>query len=102
MSVFVMGDEDAVLGFALVGVAGKAVHDADEARNTLDEVLAREDVEILLITEDWAATMRERMDDLKMNTLHPVILEIPGSEMAPAGRPLRELVQEAIGIHLEF
>lgn len=102
MSMFVLGDEDAVLGFALVGVAGKAVHDADAARTTLDELLDREDVEIVLITEDWAATLRERVDELKMSASRPVILEIPSREAKPTGRSLRELVQQAIGIRLNL
>lgn len=100
MSIFVVGDKNTVLGFNLIGVDGKAVSRVDEARSTLEEALAEDGIEILLITENLTSNLREWVDELKMTSLHPVVLEIPSSEPAPSGRSLRRLVQEAIGIRL--
>lgn len=100
MSLFVIGDKDTVLGFGLVGIEGEAVQSADEARAVLDQVLTQGDRQIILITRQWAAQMGTELNQLKMTTLKPVVVEIPGSEPEPAGRTLRELVEEALGIRL--
>lgn len=102
MSIFVIGDENTVLGFSLVGVQGEVVESVEEARSRLDEVMGSEGVEIVLITENWAAQMRKEIDRLKMEAVEPLVLEIPGGEPAPSGPSLRELVRQAVGIRLSM
>lgn len=100
MSIFVIGDRDTVLGFGLWGAGGKAVDNAEEARKELEEALQNEEIALLLITRDWADAMRERIDRLKMESLHPMVMEIPGKAAAPPGRTLAQLVRRAIGIKI--
>lgn len=102
MSIFVVGDKHTLLGFGLVGVPGKVVRDADQARSTLDELLARDDIELILITEDLTAQMRDKVDNLRLNRLHPVVVEIPASTGEVPDLPLRELVQQVVGIRLSI
>ena len=49
MRIWVVGNEDATLGFSLVGVDGRAVHDAEELRLALDEALADASIGLLLV-----------------------------------------------------
>ena len=100
MSMFVICDKQTLLGFGLVGVPGKVVADADQARTTLDELIDRDDIELILITEELAAQMRERVDELRLTRLHPVIVEIPGSRSEEPTRLLRDIVQNVVGIRL--
>jgi V/A-type H+-transporting ATPase subunit F len=100
MSIVVIGDKNSVLGFGLVGVAGRTVKTLAEAEAALDEMLGQKDVEIILITESWATQMADKINQLKMTAAQPVVLEIPGSEPGPAGKSLRQLVQEAVGISM--
>lgn len=96
----VIGDQNTVLGLKLVGVGGRVVDSLAQAQAALDDLLADRDLVILLITEDWAAQMRARIDRLKLTKVEPVVLEIPASEAGPPVASLRELVQEVIGIKL--
>lgn len=100
MSIFVVGDENAILGFSLIGIEGEVVRTTEEARAALEDAVSREGVKIVLITENWAAEMRERVDQLKMEMAEPLVLDVPGSTPAPKGRSLREFVEEAVGIRL--
>ena len=50
MKVLVIGHPEAVLGFSLVGVAGKAVTTAAEANQALDDALSSSDIGIILVT----------------------------------------------------
>lgn len=100
MSIFVVGDENTVIGFSLVGIEGEAVTGEDAARAALGEAVDREGVEIVLVTEQWAGRMRETVDQLKMNRSRPLVLEIPGDGTEAEGTSLRDLVQRAAGIRL--
>ncbi len=101
MKVWVVGHPEAVLGFSLAGVDGKAVQNAEQANRAIDEALAAKDVGIVLVTKDVARLMRPRMDHLKLHSTVPLIVEIPGPEGMPPDEPsLSEMVLRAIGIKL--
>jgi V/A-type H+-transporting ATPase subunit F len=101
MKILVIGNQEAVLGFSLVGVHGKAVSTASEADQALDEALSTADTGIILVTEDVAKLIETRMDQLKLRSTVPLVVEIPGPEGVRADRPsLNEMVLRAIGVRL--
>ena len=101
MKVLVIGHPEAVLGFSLAGVEGRPVLEAAEAERALDEALAARDVGIVLVTQDVARMVQARMDDLKLHSTVPLIVEIPSPEGVRPDEPsLGEMVLRAIGIKL--
>jgi V/A-type H+/Na+-transporting ATPase subunit F len=101
MKVLVIGHPDAVLGFSLAGVGGQPVTTAAEANQALDNALASKDVGIILVTQDVARTIQTRMDDLKLHSTIPLVVEIPSPEgVSPDEPSLSEVVLRAIGIKL--
>ncbi|HEY5902934.1 MAG TPA: V-type ATP synthase subunit F [Anaerolineales bacterium] len=101
MRVLVVGHPDAVLGFSLAGVDGKAVSTAEEADKALDDALSARDVGIILVTQDVARLVQARVEDLKLHSTIPLVVEIPSPEGVSADEPsLSELVLRAIGIKL--
>ena len=99
MKVLVIGNQEAVLGFSLVGVHGKAVSTADEVNQALDEALSTADAGIVLVTEDVAALIESRMDQLKLRSTVPLVVEIPGPQGVSSDRPsLNDVVLRAIGV----
>ena len=101
MKIYVIGNKDTVLGFRLNGVDGSVVASAAEARQALESALDSEDIGLLLVTRQWGATMQDRMDHLKMHSLAPVVLEIPGSAIRPPEQSIRELVRKAVGLRMD-
>jgi V/A-type H+-transporting ATPase subunit F len=101
MKLMVIGHPEAVLGFSLVGVGGHPATNAVEANQALDEMLSQPDVGIILVTEDVAAMIETRMEQLKMHSTVPLVVEIPGPEESRTGKPpLSEVVKRAIGIKI--
>lgn len=101
MKVLVVGHPDAVLGFSLAGVGGKPVTTAEEANQALDEAFAGSDVGIILVTQDVARLIQARVEDLKLHSTVPLVVEIPSPEgVSPDEPSLSELVLRAIGIKL--
>jgi len=101
MKVLVIGHPEAVLGFSLAGVSGTAVNNSEEANLALDHGLASKDVGIILVTQDIARMIQGRMDQLKLHSTVPLVVEILSPEGIQPGEPsLSEIVLRAIGIKL--
>ena len=99
MRYFVIGDEDTVLGFGLVGVEGTVVAAEDEARDIFSRVIQESEIGVVIITERVADQIREQVDRYVFTEDFPLILEIPDRRGRIEGRPsLREVANRAIGI----
>jgi V/A-type H+-transporting ATPase subunit F len=98
---FIIGDEDALIGFGLVGVEGRIASNPDEAAAAFEAALADTGVGVILINESVADMIRPVVDKYLFTRSFPLILEVPGREGRKPDRPrLRDLVNEAIGIKL--
>ncbi len=101
MKYFVIGDEDAVLGFGMVGVQGRSARSPEEAQAAFQEALADSEVGIVIITERIAELIRQLVDDYVFTEEFPLIVEVPDRQGRIVGKAsLREMVNRAIGIKL--
>ena len=85
MRYYIIGDEDAVLGFGLVGVEGAVARSADQAREVFSGVLEQSDIGIIIITERVADLIRPQVDRFIFTRSFPLILEIPATS-CPSSR----------------
>ena len=101
MNYYIIGDDDAVLGFELVGVPGARASTPEEAEAAFHKALAAPDTGIIIITEETAEMIRPLVDRYLFSEKFPLIVEIPGSRgIGKPRKDLRSLVNEAIGIKL--
>lgn len=100
MKLFVIGHEDTVLGFALLGVEGFSTDDPALAMEKLEEVVARGDVGLILITAGLADRLRERIQEMETGSALPVVLEVPAPGEPLERPPIRDLVRRALGVKL--
>ncbi|MFN2283060.1 MAG: V-type ATP synthase subunit F [Anaerolineae bacterium] len=101
MKIIVIGHPDAVLGFSLTGINGQIATTAEEVQKAIDGVLTMPDVGIVLITDDVAKFIEERLNQMMLRSTRPLFIEIPGPEGMRAGRPsLSEVIQKTIGIRM--
>jgi vacuolar-type H+-ATPase subunit F/Vma7 len=101
MKVIVIGHPEAVLGFSLVGLQGHAASTAAEANQALDTALADASIGIVLVTMDVAGLIESRMNQLKLRSNTPLVVEIPGpAGISPDQASLDELVFRAIGVKI--
>ncbi len=98
MEYFVIGDDDTVLGFSLVGVSGQAVHTQQEAEAAWDKALEDRNHGVIIITKDAADLVRPTVNRFLFSETFPLVVEIP----SPGGRSpdLRSLVNDAIGVSI--
>ncbi|MDD3822240.1 MAG: V-type ATP synthase subunit F [Sphaerochaetaceae bacterium] len=100
MRYFVIGDEDTVLGFSLVGTQGLSAANAEQARAALAKALENHEYGIIIITQDIADMIRSEVDRYVFTETFPLIVEIPNRATGGVSRDLKALVHEAIGVSL--
>lgn len=98
MRLFVLGHEDTVLGFSLVGVEGFATEDPAAATAKLDEIVARGDVGLILITAGLASRLAERVQEMERSPRLPLVLQLPAPGEPLERPPVRDLVRKALGV----
>ena len=99
MKILVIGHPEAVQGFSLVGVQGLVGPDVESMNHAIDLALNDPQVGIVLVTDDSAELIRDRITYLKNRTELPIFIEIPDPNGMNAERvSLREIAHQAIGI----
>ncbi len=101
MKYSIIGDDDTVLGFEMVGVSGRTARSPEEAHRAFRDVLADKETAIIIITERVADMIRPLVNKYLFTESFPLIVEIPDRKGRQPNRPgIRELVNAAIGIRL--
>jgi V/A-type H+/Na+-transporting ATPase subunit F len=101
LNFFVIGDADTVLGFNLAGVEGIVAETPEKISEALRAAFQKEDLGVIVITEQTAEKVRNEVDQYFYKTTFPLIIEIPDREGPAKGRAsIRDMIRTAVGIHL--
>ena len=101
MKYSIIGDEDTVLGFGMVGVSGKTAGNPDDAQRAFQAMIEDKETAIIIITERAADMIRPIVDKYLFTVNFPLIVEIPDRKgRKPGGPGIKEMVNTAIGIKL--
>jgi V/A-type H+-transporting ATPase subunit F len=101
MKIAVLGDRDTALGFKLAGAHEVYSFDTtplevERLKNKVDELVGREDIGIILITEGLAQKIE--LPDVTF----PIILQVPDKSGTNYGEEsIKEIVRRAIGVELK-
>lgn len=101
MRYSIIGDEDTVLGFGIVGVSGRVVTDSDQAQRAFEAFLQDKETGVIIITERIADMIRPIVDKYLFTVNFPLVVEIPDRNGTKPDKPgIKEMVNSAIGIKL--
>lgn len=103
MRFYLISDNhDTAVGMRLCGVEGTVLHDADSVKAKLAELLADENIGIILVTEKIAAMIPDYISELRLSVQKPLIVEIPDRHGGRgAGAVLSKYLADAVGIKIE-
>jgi len=101
MKYAIIGDEDTIIGFGILGVPGKIATDTEQAHRAFEAILEDKDTGIIIITERIADMIRPIVNRYLFTIGFPLVVEIPDRNGKEPGRPgIKEMVNAAIGIKL--
>jgi V/A-type H+-transporting ATPase subunit F len=102
MKVFMISDNTHTLtGMRLSGIEGVVVHEREEILKELAKVKKNRDIGIILITELLAERVKLELDEIKLSSSLPIIVEIPdrhGTRRPPDF--LTRYIRESIGLKI--
>jgi len=99
---YVIGDSDMITGFRLVGLEGAEVNSVDEARQALDKAFVRNDLAIIIVSEDFSTQpqMQEAIEKIRRERKNTLIMEIPGSRGKPNKVHMSDLISKTLGVRI--
>ena len=98
--IYILGDIHTVTALRLAGVEGR-VADRESVDIHLNELLERGDAGVIVITRELAEEIPEKIYSVNLNSVIPVIVEIPGID-DPRGfsTSILDYITEALGISI--
>jgi vacuolar-type H+-ATPase subunit F/Vma7 len=97
---FVIGDSDMITGFRLIGVEGAEVVSVEEALQAFYRALSRNDLAIVLISEEFSVQMRVEIDKIRSEQIAPLVVEIPGRKGSLGEMKMSDLVSKILGVKI--
>lgn len=99
---YVIGDDDMIVGFRLVGVEGTQASTVEQAKAALHKALTRTDIGIIILSEAFSgdASIREEVDKIRQERVSPLIVELPGSKGTSNKVPLSAVISKILGIKI--
>jgi|Deesub1362A_J573_1020465.scaffolds.fasta_scaffold02948_2 vacuolar-type H+-ATPase subunit F/Vma7 len=96
MKIALIGDEDTIALFKLAGV--NICYNSEEKFN---EAINDESIAILLITDEYAEKLRNKIIQHRLMKEMPIIIEIPGKRKMEREDTIKKLIVRAIGVEVE-
>jgi vacuolar-type H+-ATPase subunit F/Vma7 len=102
MNAYVIGDNDMITGFRLVGVEGVEADTVEDAQLALRKALTRSDIGIIIISQLYFSdsTMQEQIDKIRQERVTPLIVEVPGSKGAFKQIQISEIISKILGMKI--
>src|SRR5512143_847586 len=99
---FVIGDNNMITGFRLVGIEGVEATSLDEAKQALIKVLKRSDVAIVIVSQAFSSQypIRDEIDRVRRERGTPLIVEMPGSIGPSMETRISDLVSQTLGVRV--
>ena len=99
MRGYVIGDEDLVLGFRLIGIKGTIVISSGEALKVLRRIIEeKKDGELIFISEDFSSQIQEELDEIRSKS-NSLIIEVPGRKVREKST-VQRLISRALRVRV--
>lgn len=100
MRMYLLSDNvDTLVGMRIAGVDGAVLHEEDELREKLAQLLEADDIAVILITHKLISLIPETVREIKLNRPRPLIVEIPDRHGSGSiGDTITRYVRDAIGV----
>ncbi|MDD1776301.1 MAG: V-type ATP synthase subunit F [Candidatus Methanomethylicus sp.] len=99
MKIVFIGDPLLVDGYGISGIESMPVNSPEEFSKTLDSIINREDIGIILLDYDYSSQAKEKVDMIKLKKELPVLVEVPGRRSS-ADVDLKATISKIMGVKM--
>ncbi len=99
---FAIGDGDMITGFRLVGVEGVEATSFEEASQSLNKALERNDLALIIISEEFSGQkqIHDTIEEVRRDRRSPLIVTVPGSKGKPSETKMSDLISKTLGVKI--
>ena len=98
MKVVAVGGKAFVTGFVLSGVSGEYVPDASAALVQIERLSKDPDVGLIMVSDDVAKPIKDRLTQLRTKRAIPLIYEVPGPGSKKEKVEYRAMLRAILGV----
>jgi len=100
MKMFLISDNiDTYMGLKLVGINGIVLHEKKEIEDAFRTVILDKEVGIVIVTEKIVNTAKELIEDIRMKSSMPLIVEIPDRHLTyKSAGDIEQYISKSLGI----
>ena len=98
MRVVAIGSRGFVTGFELAGMDGVKVDDSEQAFSQIQQFMTKDDVALILVSEDLAKPIHDRLTEIRTKKPMPLIYEIPAPGSKREKVEYRDMLKSILGV----
>ncbi|MEM4191116.1 MAG: V-type ATP synthase subunit F, partial [Nitrososphaerota archaeon] len=98
MVAVAVGGKLFVASFRLAGVAGVVAENGREALKTIQELVRDEDVDLILVSDEYGAEFTNSVAQLSSTTAKPIVYLLPKPGEKPAEVDYMAMLRKILGI----
>lgn len=98
MKIVAMGSRVFVTSFQLAGVQGVKVESPQEALTQINSLTSRNDIGLVLVSDDVAKEIRKELTDIRTKTTIPLIFELPSPGSKKEKVDYKALLKQILGV----
>lgn len=98
LGIYVIGSEDTVTGFGLIGISGRALNSAKDAQKLLIEIAQKKEYKIIIINRKLFEGIEEFIQNYRLNSENPILVEIPDETGVAVYESVKDLLKRSVGI----
>jgi len=102
MKAYLISDNvDSFVGLKISGIKGSVVHSREDVLQQLNKVKEDKEIGIIILTENAAKLIPDKVKELKLSRKFPLVVEIPDRHGSTKGdNSIIRYVKESIGIKI--
>ena len=98
MRVVAIGSRGFVSGFELAGMDGVKVDNSDEAWAHIQNYMKQSDVSLILVSDDLAKPIHDKITEVRTKQAMPLIYEIPAPGSKREKVEYRDMLKSILGV----
>ncbi|MEM4311082.1 MAG: V-type ATP synthase subunit F [Nitrososphaerales archaeon] len=97
MRIVAIGNRTFVAAFRLAGVEGIEIKSSEELYKKIIKLIEGKDVGLIMISDEMAKSIRDKISELKSNFAVPLIYEVPAPGSKIESMDYRDIVKKILG-----
>ena len=92
-------NKETLISLRLAGIEGRLIKEDENVQETIDNLIKKKDIGIIIISEDLAEENRNYIMEKKTERKDTLIIQIPEPEGSKDSNYIMEYIQKTIGIN---